>query len=351
MRFFSCAPFLYDTLLNSEKKPPVHLQKPNRFVHGVIETVKFTMGIGVWFEVISQDHGRDHLRALQSCHVTCIEHHRSSQGTICHELVIVYIQSGNDEEVRAGKADSRVMVIERFKQRSSSTIECIRHSVQECNSGNADLITIGADLKDACPDINSKYGLIQKFDIPLGKMDIIHCASLGLSIMQSAENYSTLYHMCHWSAALFFHTARSLCMGDDSDACLIEHGPLYADRGKVASVRLVTDNCALLPGGALTLDHILKQVHVGMMKEGMTQGFVTAFETTFRADIEAMDKNPELKKAPVQQMLISNTMSMTVRGNLEKADSCEVREHRVADREREVAKREQRLTRALENLE
>lgn len=221
------------------------------------------------------------------------------------------------------------------------------HSMQEPTASNsvyADIVTFGAYLNDACQDFNSKYKLVQRFDIPPGKMDIIHCACLATSITQSAKNYSTLYHMCHWFAALFFHTARSLCMGDDSDGCVIEHGPLYADRGKVAFVRLVDDNCVLLPGGAVTLDLILGQLRDGMVKEGIAQELVAAFEATLRSDIEVMDDHPELKKAPVRQMLhISQSVSATVRARMDEPDTIAEWECRLAERERKLKERERRV--------
>ncbi len=101
---------------SKEKTYPGHVQKPKRFVYGVIEAVGFTKAIADWFEIISQDRSALRLRALQSCHVTHIEHYRSGQGTICHELVVVHIRSGDDDQVRARQADYRIMIIEHFKQ-------------------------------------------------------------------------------------------------------------------------------------------------------------------------------------------------------------------------------------------
>ncbi|PBK63657.1 hypothetical protein ARMSODRAFT_962960 [Armillaria solidipes] len=332
---------------SNEKRCPVHIQKPNRFVYGVIEPAKFTKAIVDWVEVISQDHRALNLRALQSCHVTRIEHYRSGQGTICDELVVIHIRSGDDDQVRARQADYRVMVLKHFKEGSSSTTERIIHSMQEPTASdliNSDLVSFGAYLNDACDDFDSKYKLVQRFAVPPGKMDVIHCASLATSITQSGKNYSTLHHMCHWFAALFFHTARSLCMWDDSDGCIIEHGPLYADRGKVALVRLVDDNCVLLPGGAVSLDLILGQLRDGMVKEGITQELVTTFEATLRSDIEAMDDHPELKKAPVRQMLhISQSAATTVRARMVEADTDAEREYRLAERERRLEERERKV--------
>ncbi len=78
----------------------------------------------------------------------------------------------------------------------------------------------------------------------------------------------------------------------------------------MAFVRLVDDNCVLLPGGAMTLDLILGQLRDGMVKEGIAQELVAAFEATLQSDIEVMDDHPELKKAPVRQMLhISQSVS------------------------------------------
>ncbi|KAK0440639.1 hypothetical protein EV421DRAFT_1816069 [Armillaria borealis] len=310
-----CTPFLNDTMftISSEKRCPVHIQKTKRSVFGVIEDIGFTKAIADWFVVISRDHRALRLRALQSCHVTRIEHYRSGQGTICDELVVIHIRSGDDDQVRTRQADYRVMVLEHFKEASLSTTERIIHSMQEPTASdliNSDLVSFGAYLNDACDDFDSKYKLVQRFDVPPGKMDVIHCASLATSITQSGKNYSTLHHMCHWFAALFFHTARSLCMGANSDGCIIEHGPLYADCGKVALVRLVDDNYL-----------ILGQLRDEMVKEEITQEL--------------------MKKAPMRQMLhISQSLSY----NYTDAE----REYRLAERERKISEweREQRLDQA-----
>ncbi|KAK0469942.1 uncharacterized protein EV420DRAFT_1634342 [Desarmillaria tabescens] len=100
-----------------------------------------------------------------------MEHYRS-RAAISHELVVVYILSGDDEQVKAGKIDSRVMVIEPFNQgeRSESATKNTERSVRDqevkgYGTSDADLVSFGADLKDTGRNLD-KYDLVQKLDIP-----------------------------------------------------------------------------------------------------------------------------------------------------------------------------------------
>ncbi|PBK82879.1 hypothetical protein ARMGADRAFT_1019483 [Armillaria gallica] len=354
MRFFPFTPFLYDTLFSSEPKPSnlsaITMQIPYQSIHGVIQPVRFSATIADFFESIAHRYDNpDRLSALQSCYVNRVEHYRG-YGSIAHELVVVHILSGDDERVKAGNADSRVMVIERFEDSpgDESKTEQMRRSVRETkgnDTGNADLITFYGNLKDT-GRLFEKYGLVQAFDVPRGTIDIILCASLAMTITESAKNYSLLHHMCLWFAALFFQTCKAICCLEGQ--CVIEEGPFYSRRGTVALVRLIGDNWTLLPGGRASMDTVLNEVQTGLLREGIAEDTIAQFENALLTDATLMEEEEEV---PVAQMLFAcTTLSRSVRASLEREviamkvrrRSLEEKEQRLKESEKKNKEREKK---------
>ncbi|KAK0462913.1 uncharacterized protein EV420DRAFT_1144732 [Desarmillaria tabescens] len=323
---FSLTSFLHDALLSIKQRPFVHMAEPNKYIHGVIETDPFPRSIKSWFDFIAgtvPSHGDDgdRLGALQSCQVVRVEHYRA-RGLISHELVAVHVISGDDERVNQGNTDSRVLVLERSKQETSSetSIEQVLRSMREVkgkNTGNADYITIGSSLKGVIRG-EDKYLLVQAFDVPPRIIDVIDIAALVNSITCCAKNYSLFHYMCMWWAAMFFQTCVRLC--DPGHALKIEQGPLYSLRGMVGSVRFVDDDCSLIPlppADTVTLSVIMKDIIRDMGQGGVDKDIITLFESVLEADIKAM-KDENLGQPPVQHMLAAcKTLSAGIRATLQ----------------------------------
>ncbi|KAK0469943.1 uncharacterized protein EV420DRAFT_80499 [Desarmillaria tabescens] len=183
-------------------------------------------------------------------------------------------------------------------------------------------------------------------------MNIILCASLAMSIMQSAKNCSLMHHgTCMQFAALYIETSRFLCITEgDSSPYGIKVGPSCARRGMVASVRLVGDDCALLPGGTKAMENILTALCDGLIDEEIAQEVIANFETAIRADIALM---PDKRKAPVTQMLLlCKGLSTAIRMSLEKkVVAMKKRKNQFEDCLREIEEEKRRLEEEEQRLE
>ncbi|KAJ6615807.1 hypothetical protein B0H10DRAFT_2190780 [Mycena sp. CBHHK59/15] len=177
-------------------------------------------------DVVSPTYRDDLLR----CEVTRVEHYREKGRKIAHELIIVYIRSGDD---------TRILRMERFKpsvttDTSAAASDQVRREVCGKDTNNLGHIKIADTLASVVGEARG-YSLVQSINLPQHGMGILDVAALTLTIHDIART-AVSSTIC----ACGGHRASSVLSSVNS--LPVEPGPELGEAGEQALRESILDD-------------------------------------------------------------------------------------------------------------